>query len=85
MIDVFGRLTANDPAVVGRLKDWVRARLALDDAIPIVVAELRCSDPECPDVETVVAVLDVPGAPRKYRLFKPVAELTTTDLEAVLW
>ncbi len=49
----------------------------------ITVMELRCAEDDCPDVETVVGVLE-PGTQRKLKVFKPLAEVTREDLLAAL-
>ena len=84
MIEVFGRTPAHDPAVTTRLKGWVRELLGLGEAAAVVVSELRCADADCPDVETVIAVLDAPGRRRAYKILKPLAEVTRDDLGAAM-
>lgn len=48
----------------------------------MTVAELRCAEPGCPPVETVVAVLGAPGgSPRQWKIHKPMSEVTRGDVE----
>ncbi|MEO0911258.1 MAG: nitrate reductase [Pseudomonadota bacterium] len=46
------------------IKGWVREVMGLPDGTPITIAELACRDEGCPDVETVIGVLE-PGIPIK--------------------
>jgi hypothetical protein len=53
----------------------------LEDGTPMTVAELRCTEPGCPPIETVIAILDSPGSPRQYKVHKPISEVTFEDVE----
>ena len=57
-MNLFGQGPAPDPAVAGRIKAWAREMLGLGDDVVVTVTELRCAEEECPDVETVVGVLE---------------------------
>jgi hypothetical protein len=62
-----------------QIADLVRARLGLSGDTAVTVSQLRCREPGCPPVETVVAVLTRP--PRRWTLHRPLAEI---DDELVL-
>lgn len=79
MIDLFGG-RRTDPAAAARVKAWAADVFGLTDRDTVVVSELRCSDPDCPDVETVVAVLGAPGRARRHVVLKPLAAVTRADL-----
>ncbi len=40
-----------------QIMDWSRAAFGLDDATTVLVAEIACTDPGCPPIETVIALL----------------------------
>lgn len=40
------------------IKSWVREQMALPEDCPVTVAELACRDDGCPDIETVIGVLE---------------------------
>jgi hypothetical protein len=61
-----------------RIRAAARRALGLDDAAHVMVSELRCSEPDCPDVETVIAVLEE-GAQRTWRV-AGAAESVTDDM-----
>jgi hypothetical protein len=76
VIDLFGQGPRPDPAAIARLKVWAREAFGLPDDAAVLVTELRCAEDDCPDVETVIAVLGEPGMARRHKLLKPVGEVT---------
>jgi hypothetical protein len=80
MIDRFGKQPNADPDAVARIKGWVREVMGFTDDVVVVVTELRCAGDDCPDVETVIAVLGEPGKARKHKLPKPLAGVTREDV-----
>lgn len=67
-----------------QLKDTVRQLLDLDDDSAVVVRQLTCTEPGCPPVETVVAVLPMDGDARRWTLHRPADQITEDDLRAAL-
>jgi hypothetical protein len=55
----------------------------LSDITPLMVTELECGKEGCPSLETVIVILDTPGDPRQYKVFKPLAEVTAEDIAAL--
>jgi hypothetical protein len=80
MINLFGKQPNADLEAVARIKGWVREVMDLADDVVVMVTELRCAEDDCPDVETVLAVLGEPGKARKHKLLKPMAEVTLDDV-----
>ncbi|WP_256725946.1 hypothetical protein [Streptomyces sp. IMTB 2501] len=66
------------------LKEAVRTLLGLDDDTAVVVRQLACTEPGCPPLETVVAVLPMEGAARRWTLHRPADQITEGDLRATL-
>ena len=83
MMNLFGQKPSNDPAVALCVKGWTREMLNLGDDVAVTVIQLNCAEDDCPDVETVVAVLE-PGSQRKFKVLKPLAELTRDDLASAM-
>jgi hypothetical protein len=73
-------LTRTPAASTGTLKSVVRQVLGLDDRHTVVVQQLRCAEPDCPPVETVVAVLAAGQAPRRWTIHKPLSDVTSQDV-----
>ena len=68
------------PEAIVRLKVEARELLGLADDVVISVNEIACRDPDCPGIETVVAVLREGQRPRTARIRKPIIEVTRDDL-----
>jgi len=82
VFDMFGVRPRPDPGAAERVREWVREVLGLSPDTQVMVTELHCTEPDCPDVETVVAVL-APGDARKLKLLKPIGEVTREDVLAL--
>ena len=67
-------------AALDRVREWTRARFKLSDDIAILVAEVSCTVPGCPPLETVVAFWTDSETRHQFKLFKPVAEVVRDDL-----
>lgn len=65
------------------LRERIRGVLRLDADTAVVVRQLARSEPGHPSMETVVAVLPMSGAPRRWTLHRPLAEITDADLQAL--
>lgn len=63
-----------------RIRGWV-AELGLDrDDAVVMIQELRCDEPGCPPVETVIAVLALgPGAQTR-KIHRAAADVTREDV-----
>lgn len=64
------------------IKGWVRSLCQLDDEVPISVSELRCHEPGCAPVETVIAIMGTP--PKSYKIHAAITAVTYDDLQAVV-
>jgi hypothetical protein len=80
--------TAPNRAAVGRsslrgLFSPVFETFRLSEDTPLIITELECAEEGCPPLETVIVILDTPGDPRQYKVFKPLAEVTAEDIASV--
>lgn len=82
-MNLFGQKFTYDPVVTNRLKCWVRELLGLDEDATVTVMQLECAEDDCPDVETVIGVLEA-GNPRRFKVLKPLAEVTRVDVRAAI-
>ena len=62
-----------------RVRVWTRERFALGEEDVLTVAEVACSLPGCPPIETVIAFWS-DGQRHHTKVFKPVAEVVEDDL-----
>lgn len=73
----------SDPAQTNKIteiKTWVRELLPLAPETSILVTELACTEPGCPPLETVVAVLKGPGENVQQKIHRSVVEITKEDI-----
>jgi hypothetical protein len=74
-----GSRSRPDGTASARVKAWIAAALGPTDERTILVTELACTEPGCPPVETVIALLRE-GEPERWKLHKPLAAVTEDDV-----
>jgi len=74
---------ARDPQHAALVKRWVVEALGPCDDRTVMVTELACSEPGCPPVETVIALL-APGRQDQVKIHKALADVTSADVGALL-
>ncbi len=62
------------------IKAWMRQYFNLDEETMVLVAELNCAEPNCPDMETVVTVFHKDGNMQKYSIKKPLLYVRKWDI-----
>jgi hypothetical protein len=65
-------------------KDHARRLLALDDQDTVLITELHCTEPGCPPLETVIAVLAPDWPPQRWTLHRPLNEVTPGEIADAL-
>jgi hypothetical protein len=65
-----------------QVKEWIYQVLEINEEIPISLSQLRCTEPNCPPVETVIAVMTSPV--KQYKIHKPIAEIIYTDIAELI-
>ncbi len=73
-----------DSDAVARVKQWALRILELPEDVALLVTELQCSEPGCPPLETVIAVLDPPGQQRQFKIHQAINEVSFEDVERVI-
>jgi len=66
---------------VREVKRWVEESLGLPAEAAVMVTELACSEPGCPPVETVVALLQAKQAPLQEKTHRAVLDLNRAEVE----
>ena len=77
------RLSKRSPehyAALDRVKAWTRERFGLPEEAAIMVAEVTCSVPGCPPLETAVAFWTAIDRRHQFKVFKPVEQVALDDL-----
>ena len=73
-----------DPDKAAQVKRWAQDAFNLQDGVTIMVTELRCTEPDCPPLETVIAVMHADARqPVQYKLHKPLAAVSQADLSSL--
>ena len=78
--DLFGPRSQTDPKRIAQVKEWAAEIFRLGADVSVLVTELRCTDPGCPPLETVIAILSESGPPRPFKIHKAIADLTFADI-----
>ena len=81
MLDQFKRSGGKPQA--RQIKDWIRSDLSLPDQFSILVTELKCSEPGCPPIETVVAILGSGSEQYQQKVHLPIEEVTESDIREI--
>lgn len=71
-----------DPADTARVKALVDYLVDTEDTT-VFVTELACTEPDCPPIETVIALLRADGNVQ-YKIHKPVADVSIDDVRSAL-
>ena len=80
---LFSPIPGRLPGQTTQIKAWVTDAFGLADTATVLVTELRCTEPGCPPLETVIALLSADGPATQYKLHKAVAEVTEADVAAL--
>lgn len=62
------------------IKGWVRELMELPEDTAVTVAELACRDDGCPDIETVIGVLEPRKPIEKFSVHSSMAQVTRQDV-----
>jgi hypothetical protein len=82
-MDLFARRSNANAEPSARVKRWVRELLTADADVTVLVTELQCTEPGCPPLETVIAILRDAAPARQYKLHRAVADVTREDVAAL--
>lgn len=69
---------------IKNIKSWAIQSLGINGDVSLLVTELRCTEPGCSPLETVIAVLHPDGASEQYKIHHAVDDLTESVLMAAL-
>jgi len=78
--DLLGGKRKSNSQTTQQVKAWVLDILQLEEDTSLMVTELRCTEPGCPPIETVIALLKPSHPTHQYKIHKPVADITLDDV-----
>ncbi len=64
-----------------QIKNWAYQGLEIDPTISISISQLQCHEPNCPPIETVIAVMTNP--PQQYKIHKSASQITEEDIKKI--
>lgn len=70
------------PEKLQSLKSLINEIFEIDSEIPVSISQLQCSEPDCPPIETVIAIMTTPA--QQYKIHKSVAEIDSSDISALI-
>jgi hypothetical protein len=82
-MDLFAERPKLNPEAAAALKVRVRQMLMLPEDAVVMITELRCTEPGCPPLETVIVVM-ADGESKQYKIHKAMVDLQDADLIQVL-
>lgn len=71
---------ADHQQALERIAAQTRQRFRLGDEAVVLVAELDCTLPGCPPLDTVVVFWTPQGVRHRFKIFKPALQVTEEDL-----
>ena len=87
MYPAFGDKNNNEVAfrknATAAIKKWVKEELKLDDEVTIMVTEVNCIEPNCPDKETIIGIMQE-GNNQKFVIRKPLLYVRKWDIDALI-
>jgi hypothetical protein len=76
----FKRKSAGHLQALDRVRAWTRERFKLPAEATILVAEVDCTVPGCPPIDTVVAFWTDDDKRHEFKIFKPVEDVMPDDV-----
>ncbi len=80
MVGMFDKKTTN-PEIIRNLKIEISEKFQLPENTMLSIVELRCHEPGCPPVETVITARSDDGTIKDWRVSKPASEIKKIDIE----
>ena len=83
MIGMFDKKSTN-PKIIRELKIEIKKKFKLPETTSLSIAELRCHEPGCPPIETVITARSSDGVSRDWRISKSAIEINNIDIEKLV-
>lgn len=71
-----------DPKKIRQIKNRIYEILEIEPEITISISQLQYSEPRCPAIETVIAIMTTPA--QQYKIHKTLAEIDCSDIFALI-
>ena len=83
MQNLFNRIRPDRDAV-RRIKELISEGFGLPETTTLAVAELRCHEPGCPPIETVITARHIDGSVQDWRIATPIKDITSEDIVSLM-
>ena len=77
-MSLFSKPPPTNPEKLAQIKSWTTELLALNQSTPISISQLRCHEPGCSPIETVIAVMTT--SPQTYKVHKAASDVDYQDV-----
>ncbi len=81
-INLFPSKPKVTPEQSQQIKDWIYQVLQINSNTTISLSQLQCQDPNCPPIQTAIAIMTSPH--RVIRIHKAVPDITYGDVVAAI-
>lgn len=65
------------------IKRWAIEHWQLPEDTTLLVSELQCGEKDCPDIETVIAILSTANTDKTVKINKPIYSISESDIKAI--
>jgi hypothetical protein len=83
VINLFQPRSPGDLQHAATVKGWTADAFQLTEDTTLMVTELHCSEPGCPPLETVIALLHPQTGTRQFKVHKALRDVTREDVLAL--
>jgi hypothetical protein len=83
MRNLFQPRNQGAPQYVAAVKGWAADVFRLTEDTTVMVTELYCTEPGCPPLETVIALLHPQAGTRQHKVQKALRDITRDDVLAL--
>ena len=83
MRNLFQPRSPGAPQHVAAVKRWATEAFQVPEATTVMVTELHCTEPGCPPLETVIALLHPQVGIRQHKVHKALCDITRDDVLAL--
>ena len=80
----FSQTESTKPTITSKIKEWLGIHFSLPTNLELTYTELRCADPACPCVQTVLKVKLESGENLSYKIGKPLIYIREWDIKNLL-
>ncbi len=83
-MDLFATRDNSNADSLRRIRGWVADALHLQPDATVLITELRCHEPDCPPVETVIGILRAGFDTQQFKICRAAADVVRADIAALL-